>query len=149
MELDQLLTAYKHKTEIQVRFKDIDKQGHVNNAVHLTYFEIARTAYFKSIFRKKNDWIKTGIILANAEVSYKRPILLEDSLYCYSKVTRFGTKSFDMENAIVAETEQGMVVCVLGKTTLVCMDYDSKQTIEVPKEWIKAASEFENNPSFL
>ena len=29
------LTDFKHKTRIQIRFKDIDKQGHVNNANHI------------------------------------------------------------------------------------------------------------------
>ena len=105
MELHELLSSYIHKLKIQVRFKDIDKQGHVNNANHITYFETARVEYFKDVFRNNIDWIKTGMILANTEITYKRPILLEDEVYCYTKITRFGTKSFEIENVLTIEDE--------------------------------------------
>jgi acyl-CoA thioester hydrolase len=55
MELHELLSSYIHKLKIQVRFKDIDKQGHVNNANHITYFETARVEYFKDVFRNSID----------------------------------------------------------------------------------------------
>ncbi|MEO8760903.1 MAG: hypothetical protein ABI388_06615, partial [Bacteroidia bacterium] len=32
------ITDYKHSTPIQIRFVDIDKMGHVNNATILSYF---------------------------------------------------------------------------------------------------------------
>ncbi|MFN4071655.1 MAG: acyl-CoA thioesterase, partial [Thermus caldifontis] len=58
---------------IQVRFRDLDALGHVNNAVYLTYFEVARAAYFQ---RLKEDWLEKGhFILARAEVDFLRPIL--------------------------------------------------------------------------
>jgi acyl-CoA thioester hydrolase len=40
-----------HTTTIQVRFADVDKLGHVNNAKYLTYFEIARMQFFKDEFK--------------------------------------------------------------------------------------------------
>lgn len=143
MEFTHLLASYKHKTAIQIRFKDIDKQGHVNNAVYLTYFEIARTSYFNHIFRQKNNWTQTGIILAKAEITYKQPVLLEDTVYCYTKLTRFGTKSFGMEQLLVNETDEEKIICALGKTVLVCMNYETKQTIPVPQEWVKSSNLFE------
>ena len=143
MELKETLASYKHKLKIQIRFKDIDKLGHVNNANHLTYFETARVEYFKDVFKNKIDWVKTGMILAKAEITYKYPILLEDNLYCYTKVTRFGTKSFDIENILISETNNGYQLCAIGKFTLVCMDYETKETIAVPAEWIKSVKSFE------
>ena len=53
MDFEEIVSTYKHRCNIQVRYKDIDKQGHVNNAVHLTYFEAARSDYFKKVLRKK------------------------------------------------------------------------------------------------
>ena len=144
MEHNELLSTYKHKLKIQVRFKDIDKQGHVNNANHLTYFETARVEYFKDVFRNDIDWIKTGMILATSEITYKRPIFLEDTIYCYTKITRFGTKSFDVENSLMAENATDIQLCAFGKSTLVCLNYDTKETVEVPAEWIEAVKEFEN-----
>ena len=47
MELKNVEHLFKYKLKIQIRFKDIDKMGHVNNAIHLTYFETVRVEYFK------------------------------------------------------------------------------------------------------
>lgn len=143
MELHELLSSYIHKIKIQIRFKDIDKQGHVNNANHITYFETARVVYFKDVFRNKIDWIKRGMILATTEITYKRPIMLEDEVYCYTKITRFGTKSFEIENVLTIEDEHHKYLAAFGKSTLVCINYDTKETVEVPNEWIEAVKNFE------
>lgn len=147
MELNELLATYKHKLKIQIRFKDIDKLGHVNNANHLTYFEIARVEYFKDVFKSSIDWVNTGMILANVEITYKRPILLEDNVFCYTKISRFGTKSFDVENLLVTETNGEQHLCAFGKNTLVCINYATKQTIEVPTEWVESVKNFEKTLS--
>ena len=143
MNTEELISAYRFKTPIQVRFKDVDKQGHVNNANHLTYFEISRTEYFKEIFRKTKNWDKTGMILAHTEITYKLPITLEDTIVCFTRVSRFGNKSFDMENILAASTDKGYEIRAYGKSVLVCMDYVKKQSISVPVEWINASSRFE------
>ena len=147
MEIQELINTYSHKIKIQIRFKDIDKLGHVNNANHLTYIESGRVDYFNDVVRTKIDWDKTGMILANCEIAYKQPILLEDNLFCYTKVSRFGTKSFDMENLLVIDNGGGPKLCASAKVTLVCMDYQAKQTIVVPKEWRDLVTAFEKSIS--
>jgi len=143
MELNDVLPSFVHRLKIQIRFKDIDKQGHVNNANHLTYFETARVDYFKEAVKNRVDWHKTGIILAKTEITYKRPILLEDNLYCYSKIVRFGKKSFDIEHILVMEQGEEKNLCAIGKCTLVSFNYETKETIEVPENWIEAINSFE------
>lgn len=143
MNLNELLAPYHHKINIQIRFKDIDKQGHVNNANHITYFEIARVKYFKDVFRNNIDWIKTGMILAHSEITYKKPIFLEDDVYCYTKISHFGTKSFEIENVLTVENSHDKYLCAYGKSTLVCMNYDTKETVEIPKTWVESVKQFE------
>ena len=147
MELHNIISSFNHSCAIQIRFKDIDKQGHVNNAVHLTYFEVARTAYFKNVLRKNNDWIETGIILAATNIVYKAPILLSDELLCYTKITRFGAKSFDVEHLLVIEKEGIFTLVAQGTSTMVCFDYKTNQTILVPSEWIASVKDFEKSES--
>ncbi len=139
----QAYEDYKHCTPIQIRFKDIDKQGHVNNANHLTYFETARTQYFKDVIRTRINWAHIGIILARTEIDYKRPILLEDELYCYTKVLRFGTKSFDMLGALMLKTTEGLVAAAFVKSVIVGMNYETKETIAIPEAWKKEVMDFE------
>lgn len=147
MDIQELINTYSHKIKIQIRFKDIDKLGHVNNANHLTYIESGRVDYFNEVVRSKIDWDKTGMILAKCEINYKQPVLLEDQLFCYTRVSRFGTKSFDMENLLVVDNGSGPVLCATAKVILVCMNYQTKQTIEVPEEWRGLITAFERHIS--
>jgi acyl-CoA thioester hydrolase len=135
---------YKHVTKIQVRYKDVDKMNHVNNANHLTYFETARIEYYKDIFTRPVDWHKTGMILARTEINYFTPIFLEDDVYCYTKITSIGNKSFEISNIITKKTPGKEIECAEGKSVIVCMDYEKQQTIEVPQEWRDAVKEYEN-----
>jgi acyl-CoA thioester hydrolase len=130
--------AYKHKTPIQIRFKDVDRLGHVNNANHITYFELARVEYFAALMGDvKIDWDKESLILAKMEMEYKAPILLEDKLFCYTWVSRTGTKSFDMSCSIVKEEKGKEVEMAKGLAIIVCFDYSTQQTIAIPEEWKK------------
>ena len=43
------MTDYKFFHPIEVRYGDLDPQGHVNNAKYLTYFEQARVHYLISL----------------------------------------------------------------------------------------------------
>lgn len=136
---------YKHHTRIQIRFKDIDKQGHVNNANHLTYFETARTEYFRDVVHSRIDWNTIGIILARTEIDYKAPILFEDELYCFTKVTRFGSKSFDMQGALVVKTTVGFKLTALVKSVIVGINYETKETILIPEAWKRDVIAFQGS----
>ncbi|MDF2436843.1 MAG: thioesterase [Bacteroidota bacterium] len=132
------MNPYKHKTQIQIRFKDVDRLGHVNNANHITYFELARVEYFNALMGDvKIDWESESLILAKMEMEYKQPILLEDKLFCYTWVSRIGSKSFDMSCTIVREINGVEVEAAKGLAVIVCFNYKTNQTITVPDHWKK------------
>lgn len=133
---------YKHKTQIQIRFKDVDRLGHVNNANHITYFELARVEYFNALMGDmKIDWESESLILAKIEMEYKQPILLEDKVFAYTWVSRIGSKSFDMACSIVREINGVEVEAAKGLAIIVCFNYKTNQSIAVPEEWKKKMSE--------
>lgn len=137
------MSGYRHKTPIQIRFKDIDRLGHVNNANHLSYFEYARTKYFKDVIGHDIDWDKEGIILAKVIVDYKAPILFEDDIYVYTRCSRIGTKSFDLSTSIVKMENGNETELATGLAVLVCFDYMSKSTIPVPARWVELVSAYD------
>lgn len=122
------------ETPIQLRFVDIDQFGHVNNAVYLSYLEVARIPYFNQIIGKI-DWLNEGIILANAEISYKMPILLQDKISVHVWCNKIGTKSFDLSYRIVKTTNSGDIEMATAKTVMVCYNYSEAATIPVPAHW--------------
>jgi acyl-CoA thioester hydrolase len=130
------VSAPRHKTPIQLRFKDIDKLGHVNNANHLTYFELARTAYFRDVIKTTIDWSKQGLILAKAVIDYKAPVHFEDEIYVYTWCSRIGNKSFDLSYSLVKTANGSEEELATGLSILVCFDYITSTSIPVPPEWI-------------
>lgn len=133
----------KHKIPIQIRFKDLDKLGHVNNANYLSYFELARVSYFNTVMgTKKLQWDTEGVIMANVQMTFKQPILLEDEIFVYTWVSRFGTKSFDMTCSIVKSLDGIETEVANGLTTLVCINYKTSQTIEIPELWREKMTEY-------
>ena len=116
--------------KIQVRFSDLDVLGHVNNSVYLSYFEMARVAFFSPLMGEKWDWKKNGVILRKNEVEYLIPVLLHEEPEITIYTSSIGTKSFTLEY----ELKVGEKLCTTGYSLLVCFDAFNNKTIEIPKE---------------
>lgn len=126
------LADYKYSTPIHIRFSDIDAFGNVSNTIYLTYFEIARSNYWKEII--KWDMMKAGVILGKSEINYLKPIVLEDQIKCYVRTSRIGNSSFDVAYILVKLTANGEEICTTGKSLCVSYDYTAKKPIGIPKE---------------
>jgi acyl-CoA thioester hydrolase len=133
---------YKFKTPINIRFSDLDAFGHVNNAVYLTFFEIARTDYFKEIIQW--NWDETNLILGKSEISYLKPLKLGDEIFCYVRTSRIGHSSFDVDYVIVKITETGEEqVCTTGQTVCIHYDYKAYKSVAIPETETKKMMDFE------
>jgi acyl-CoA thioester hydrolase len=124
------LSDYKYKTPIAIRFSDIDNVGHVNNAIYLTYFEVARINYWREIINWNLN--ENGIIVGRSEVNYLKQITLDDQIFCYVRTTRIGNSSFDVMHVIVKLTPHGEEICTTGKTVCISYDYTACKSISIP-----------------
>jgi acyl-CoA thioester hydrolase len=138
------LKGFKHKTQIQIRFKDIDALGHVNNANHLSYIELARINYFNEVVGTNINWAEDGIILAKVVMDYKMPMMFADNVFVYTKCSRIGNKSFDLDYVIVKDESGIETILAESKTVLVCFNYKSNNSMPMPDKWRKKFEEFEN-----
>ncbi|HZY35849.1 MAG TPA: thioesterase family protein [Mucilaginibacter sp.] len=129
--MTEKLSDYKYKTPIALRFCDIDAVGHVNNAIYLTYFEEARLRYFQEAI--KWDWSESGIIVGRSEVTYHKPIMLHNEIYCYVRTSRIGNSSFDMMHVLVKTTPNGEDICTTGKSVLISYDYKANKSVPIPQ----------------
>jgi acyl-CoA thioester hydrolase len=135
---------FRHKTGIQVRFKDIDALGHVNNANHLSYLELARINYFDAAVGRNINWSEKGIILAKVTVDYKVPILLNDQVVVHTRCSRTGTKSFDLEYLVTKEENGKDILLATATTVMVCFNYKDRSTMNLPDEWKNKMLAFES-----
>ncbi len=136
------MSTYHFFHPIEIRYGDLDPQGHVNNAKYLTYLEQARIQYIKHLgLWKSNSFIDVGIILAEVRVVYRQPILFGTPIQVGVRVTRLGNKSMDMEY-ILQDSASGQEMAN-GSSVLVAYDYRSQQTIPIPDHWRKQIATFE------
>lgn len=127
-----------HTTPIQIRFSDIDSMGHVNNAVYLNYFEYARMIYINDLVGGKWDWINKGMLLANNNVDYLKPVHISDKVEIETRCKKIGNKSFVLEYNLYVLSEGNRIKCTQGTSTLVCYNYNKQETISVPIEFKQA-----------
>jgi acyl-CoA thioester hydrolase len=113
--------------KIQVRFRDCDMMGHVNNAVYLSYFEQARMHYFEELIGADWDYKKDGILLVKNEVEYLKPILLHDVPEIIVYLVEIGEKSFTLGYKVKVGDE----VRSRGISKLVCFDFQSQKSVKV------------------
>lgn len=142
------LSGFRYRTFIQIRFKDVDKMGHVNNANHLTYFELARMGYFREVINEPIDWSRDGIILARAEIDYRLPVLMDDDVRVWCRIGKLGKTSFDFIYAMTAVRHDTEVILAEGRSVQVCFNYESNKTVEIPSSWRRKVLEYED-PLFL
>jgi acyl-CoA thioester hydrolase len=141
--------AYRHRTSIQVRFRDVDAFGHVNNAVFFSYVELARIRYLLDVLQPDTPFDRMPLILARVELDYRSPIAFGEEVEVESRVDRIGRSSFDMRHRMTAA--EGRLVGEVH-TVLVTYDYAAARPMPVPDAWrqrIAAHEEtsFETDPS--
>lgn len=132
-----------HKTQIQIRFSDIDMLSHVNNAKFPTYMELARMQYFNEVVSLGHDWSKTGIILAAYTMEFLMPVYLHDQLYVETEVLSVGTKSMNIAYRFVVESDTGPIVKATGTSVVVCFHYQENRSIPIPHLWKDKINEFQ------
>ncbi|MFZ5883570.1 MAG: acyl-CoA thioesterase [Chloroflexota bacterium] len=137
------MTHFNFYHPIEVRYGDLDPQGHVNNAKHLTYFEQGRIAYMIALglFTKDQSFMEIGVILADAHIAYHEPIHFGQKVKVGVHVAKLGNKSMTWEQNIV-DAETGKVLAK-GEVVMVTYDYRAGKTIPIPPEWRKKIMEFE------
>ena len=138
------LSDFQFSLPIQIRWNDLDPLGHVNNAVFVTYFEIARGHYMLTSCPEWN-WKKDMFLIANIQVDYRKELLLtSDDVRVHVKATQLGGKSFVLNYIISSKKGEERVIHASGTTTQIMFDMATKSTIEIP-EWVrKSLIEFDN-----
>ncbi|NWG05152.1 MAG: acyl-CoA thioesterase [Chloroflexi bacterium] len=140
------MSDFRFYHPVEVRYGDLDPQGHVNNARHLTYFEQGRVAYMieLGLFTKDQSFMEIGIILADVHLTYLEPIYFGRNIKVGVRVARLGNKSMTWKQNIV-DADTGRELSK-GEVVIVTYDYKTGKTISIPQEWRKKFSQFEGLP---
>jgi acyl-CoA thioester hydrolase len=123
-----------YRTQITVRFRDLDAMGHVNNAVFFTYFEIGREAFQFENISDRIDKSRSSFILAHISCNFIRPITFGTQLTLTLAVKKIGRKSFDYLY-ILSDSTDDSIEYARGESVQVCYDYSQNKSIELSLEF--------------
>jgi acyl-CoA thioester hydrolase len=80
-------------------------------------------------------------IMVKTQCEYVSPALFGDKLTIKSSVTKFGTKSFELEHVMQRDDD---TIVARGLSTHVMFDYDTNSTAAVPDEFKQKVLSFQN-----
>ncbi len=104
------------RVKLNVRYRDLDTLGHVNNAVYLSYIEHARVVMFDEYYRKYGNF---HFVIRRVEIDYLKPLYLLDEVEIYAWVSHIGRSSFTIEYEIYNGKGE---ICAKAKSVQVAYD---------------------------
>ena len=143
MSYNRRMSKFRFYHPIEVRYGDLDPQGHLNNAKYLTFFEAGRINYFThlGIFTPGQSFLDVHVILAEARVTFHAAVEYGTPVKVGVRTSKMGNKSMTVDQNIV-HTETGEVLAS-GQVILVAYDYYAKKSVPIPEVMRETISKFE------
>lgn len=135
------MEGYRHVVPIEVRFRDLDVFGHVNNGVIFTFIETARIRYLVDLGIRlpHANWNDIAFILAHINCDFKKPILYQQTVEVGTRMAEISRSSLKLEHRIEADGE----LAAEGYGILVHYDYTTKRSQVISPEMREKIVSFE------
>jgi len=129
LEPDMTRPAGRLSIDVEVRFRDCDPMGHVNNAVYLTYLEEARKRYWREVLGVE-DYRQVDFILARVEIDFRAPAFPGQVLRVWIRAGELRRSSFDFHYEIRDAATDGLIA--EARTVQVMYDYGRQRPKPIP-----------------
>jgi acyl-CoA thioester hydrolase len=138
---------FGHRASVEIRFADTDAMGHVNNAVFLTFVEVARVGWWMAATGEPLERAggrSQGLILAEAEVAFRSPLFFGETVIVETRASRLGRTSLGVEHRLTASPPNGPVRLVaICRTVVVRYDYVLEAPVPWPADLVAKVEAFE------
>jgi len=137
------LTQYKNRLKISIRYDDLDTYGHVNNKAFMTYLEDSRIFYMKEVMHFTPKNLDFEAVVGRIDISYLAPLFLSDEVWVYTRCSKIGNKSYELESIIIKIVEGKEVIASEAHTTMVSFDLEKGVTKVNSEKMISLIKEYE------
>lgn len=124
-----LVPSPSMRFDLETRYNDFDTAGHVNNAVFLTYFEVARTKAWAALWGARRD---VDYVLAEASVRYVSRAQLGEPLAIDIRTAEVRDKAWVWSYRVL-DSRDGRLVAD-GRTVQVMFDFGAGSAVPIPAE---------------
>lgn len=121
---------FDHWCEEEVRYRDLDTNGHVNNSVFCVYCETARLSYRRSIVAGLCLPSSVAWVVAAFGVEYYRPVHYPGRLRIGVRPLAVGRTSFTLGYGLF-DAEAQLAAAAVSRS--VCIDRASGRSTELPE----------------
>lgn len=123
---------YRWALRLAVRWGDMDRLGHVNNARFMTYAESARLAYFEPLMGEESSAqaVSGGLILASISCDFVEQLRYPADIEVGSRITHIGRSSMTMEQTVF----EGRRAVAQLHSIIVWFDYAARKAMPVPEQ---------------
>lgn len=145
---DDVLSDFHVHADLEVRWRDLDALGHVNNAVFFTYLESARVRYMNEVGTggEVDPGRQFPFLLGEASCRFLATAGLGQWLRVFIRASKVGTRSFEFEYVVAErDTEKPLA---RARTTQVCFDFAAGRTVPVPPWFRDRLEAIEGRPLF-
>ena len=120
----------------------MDAYHHVNNTVHIRWFESSRIQYIeKAGIRELLKAHQLGPILASVQCSYKRQLHYPGTVAVGSRISQLGRSSMTMSHSVINQ-ETGELAA-LGESVVVVFDFEKQRPRRIPQDVRDAITAFQ------
>lgn len=131
------------QTNIVIRYRDTDSMGHVSSPIYYDYMQTAYLDYMHDLLEiPKSE--KLPHIMVKTSCEYISQAKYGDKICISSHITKFGTKSFEMEHMMHIDDEKNELVAK-ATSVHVMFDYEKQATYPVPEDFNKTVLEFQGS----
>jgi acyl-CoA thioester hydrolase len=125
------LEAYPSRTSADIRYSDLDRQGHVNNAIFATFSEVGRVAF---MYDPDKPLAVEGrsFVIARLLIDFRAELFWPGSVEIGTGVLKVGRSSFTLAQGIFNE---GRLVAT-AEATIVMVDKDTRRSTPLPAQTI-------------
>ena len=116
----------------RVYYADTDAGGVVHHATYVKWFEQARTEFARMHNQTAKTWEQAGVVfvVANIQINYRKPVLLDDEIY----ISTFVTARHKSGMTFGHEIKRDDVLVCEGTARLVCVDLKTKRPVAIPQQ---------------
>ena len=121
------LEAYASRTSADIRYSDLDRQGHVNNAVFATFSEVGRVAF---MYDPAHPLASEGrsFVVARLLIDFRAELFWPGTVDIGTGVLKVGRSSFTLAQGLFND---GRLVATT-EATIVMVNKESRRSTPLP-----------------
>lgn len=133
---------FHHSIPLQIRWKDWDRFGHINNATFFEFYDTGKIDYFEKVCPDV-DWKKCAVMMVHDETDFVSQIKEFNNISVRTAVTHIGNKSITLCQEVYNHRKNELKArCV---SVMVYVNAMTQEAETVPEPWRKAITEFDGD----